>query len=92
MDQHGNVVAVEGCTRCDCGVKYWENDHCVSCGTHVRKSGLNADAIVASLPPFYRWANEVETENWTNFYDSMVQVVRGGTSDEPWTDLAIKEN
>lgn len=31
-DQHGNVVAEEGVTRCVCGCKYWENDKCVDCG------------------------------------------------------------
>jgi hypothetical protein len=31
-DRHGNRVAVEGCTRCPCGSKYWENDACVDCG------------------------------------------------------------
>lgn len=31
MDKHGNAIAVEGCTRCECGCKYWENDHCVDC-------------------------------------------------------------
>lgn len=32
-DKHGNVVAEEGCTRCACGCKYWENDLCVDCGS-----------------------------------------------------------
>lgn len=32
MDSHGNLIAVEGCTRCSCGAKYWEYDICVSCG------------------------------------------------------------
>lgn len=36
-DEHGNVIAVEGCTRCACGAKYWENDVCVSCGEHARR-------------------------------------------------------
>jgi hypothetical protein len=31
-DKHGNRVAREGCDLCDCGAKYWEHDHCVSCG------------------------------------------------------------
>jgi hypothetical protein len=34
-DQHGNAVAQEGCDRCFCGCKYWENDRCVDCNTHV---------------------------------------------------------
>lgn len=37
MDKHGNVIAIEGCTRCHCGAKYWENDKCVSCGGGVEK-------------------------------------------------------
>lgn len=36
-DEHGNVIAKEGCTRCDCGAKYWENDQCIDCGTHASK-------------------------------------------------------
>lgn len=32
MDIHGNLIAVEGCSRCSCGAKYWEYDICVSCG------------------------------------------------------------
>lgn len=36
MDKHGNVIAEEGCTRCECGCKYWENDVCVSCGEPYR--------------------------------------------------------
>lgn len=35
MDKHGNKIAQEGCTRCECGCKYWENDVCVSCGGPV---------------------------------------------------------
>lgn len=31
-DKHGNLQAQEGCDRCGCGAKYWENDRCVSCG------------------------------------------------------------
>ena len=27
----GNRFAKEGCTRCECGSKYWENDICHSC-------------------------------------------------------------
>ena len=32
MDAHGNTVAEEGCTRCECGSKYWEHDRCIDCG------------------------------------------------------------
>jgi hypothetical protein len=31
-DSRGNRVRVEGCDRCYCGCKYWENDRCVDCG------------------------------------------------------------
>ena len=37
MDQHGNKIAKEGCDRCYCGCKYWENDKCIDCGQHVSK-------------------------------------------------------
>src|SRR5258708_6948257 len=32
----GNIEAREGCDRCSCGCKYWENDRCIDCGEHVR--------------------------------------------------------
>lgn len=35
LDRLMNEVAREGCDRCACGCKYWENDHCVDCGTIV---------------------------------------------------------
>src|SRR5262245_24193610 len=28
-----NQTATEGCSRCECGCKYWENDRCIDCGT-----------------------------------------------------------
>jgi hypothetical protein len=31
----GNRFADEGLDRCVCGSKYWENDRCVDCDTHV---------------------------------------------------------
>ena len=31
-DKHGNVIAREGCDKCRCGSKYWEQDRCVDCG------------------------------------------------------------
>lgn len=34
-DKHGNLIAQEGCTRCACGCKYWENDRCIDCGESV---------------------------------------------------------
>jgi|SRR5215467_2188368 len=37
-DSRGNRVRVEGCDRCVCGCKYWENDRCVDCGgTDIRE-------------------------------------------------------
>lgn len=32
---HGNRFAKEGLDRCVCGSKYWEDDRCVDCKTHV---------------------------------------------------------
>ena len=50
--------------------------------------------IVTELPRGYRWATAEETERATatGDYVGMVQVVVGGTEDDPWTDLAIAEN
>lgn len=31
----GNRFADEGLDRCVCGSKYWENDRCIDCDTHV---------------------------------------------------------
>jgi hypothetical protein len=31
----GNTIAREGADRCFCGCKYWENDRCIDCGTHI---------------------------------------------------------
>lgn len=56
---------------------------------------MNADVIVNALPEGYRWADEIETEAWSNsgdHHNDMVQVRVGGTDDEPWTDVAIREN
>ena len=36
-DRLGNFEAQEGCDRCFCGCKYWENDKCVDCGTHINE-------------------------------------------------------
>jgi hypothetical protein len=43
----GNKVAQEGVDRCACGCKYWENDRCIDCGTHV--SQARADAVLADI-------------------------------------------
>jgi hypothetical protein len=32
-----NTIAQEGCDRCVCGCKYWENDRCIDCGTHINQ-------------------------------------------------------
>ena len=37
-DVHGNMVAREGCTRCFCGCKYWENDKCIDCGEDATRA------------------------------------------------------
>lgn len=39
-----NVIAREGCDRCVCGCKYWENDRCIDCGTLITEAlyGNNA--------------------------------------------------
>ena len=30
-----NRIAEEGCDRCFCGCKYWENDRCIDCGQGI---------------------------------------------------------
>src|SRR5262245_3170346 len=30
---NSNQTATEGCSRCECGCKYWEGDRCIDCGT-----------------------------------------------------------
>lgn len=42
-DRLGNLRAVEGCTRCGCGCKYWENDRCVDCGSNAPTHVLEPD-------------------------------------------------
>lgn len=42
-DRLGNRIAQEGCDRCWCGCKYWENDRCIDCGTHVRDIPCGAE-------------------------------------------------
>lgn len=65
MDNHGNINAVEGCTRCICGGKYWENDVCVSCGIMVEVSELRMQAGQA------RYLNEmwlnVQLTTWEHY-------------------------
>jgi hypothetical protein len=34
-DQYGNRIAREGCSRCWCGCKYWEQDRCADCSTPI---------------------------------------------------------
>lgn len=36
-DKHANLVAREGYDRCGCGCKYFENDRCTDCNTHINK-------------------------------------------------------
>ena len=42
-DEHGNFVALEGYDRCPCGCKYWEQDRCIDCNTHVNDIAQEAD-------------------------------------------------
>lgn len=42
-DRLGNTIAREGCDRCDCGCKYWENDRCIDCGQHISKISREED-------------------------------------------------
>jgi len=46
-DDHGNSVARMGWDRCMCGSKYWENDKCVDCDTHVEHLPLEEMLVAA---------------------------------------------
>lgn len=37
MDNLNNTIAREGLDLCICGCKYWENDRCIDCDTHVEQ-------------------------------------------------------
>jgi len=37
MADLGNKIAQEGCDRCFCGCKYWENDLCIDCHTPIEE-------------------------------------------------------
>ena len=50
-DRLGNEIAQEGCDRCWCGCKYWENDRCVDCGSQVPTIYNHAFKTFLGLPP-----------------------------------------
>jgi hypothetical protein len=66
IDGFGNINADEGCTRCVCGCKYWENDYCVSCGISVERSFI-IETARASRFLFEMWLN-VQVSTMT-YYD-----------------------
>lgn len=37
VDKFGNAEAREGCDRCYCGCKFWEDDACIDCGTTIEE-------------------------------------------------------
>lgn len=55
---------------------------------------MNMDTIVETMPYGYKWAEPEEVEAVTSgdmhLARYMVQVIVGGTKDEPQTDLAIQ--
>lgn len=76
MDKHGNINAVEGCTLCACGAKYWENDKCVSCGMGVEI------AQIKILARNYRYLGAVQRNV---AFSTMTYYM--GMTDAPVTDL-----
>lgn len=50
IDRHGNRTAREGCDRCACGCKYWEEDRCTDCGAPVSQAETAAEADVMIAP------------------------------------------
>jgi hypothetical protein len=62
-DRLGNTIAQEGCDRCFCGCKYWENDMCVDCGTHINTVLQSPDNPNKAEPPVDRatvWHSRVQ--------------------------------
>lgn len=49
--------------------------------------------MMNTLPQGWRWATpeEVEAAIASGDYSQMLQVRVGGTDEDPWTDLAVKE-
>lgn len=46
-----------------------------------------------SMPEGYRYATADEVESVLNgTLTEYVQIIVGGTEDEPWTDIAVKDN
>lgn len=43
MPRHTPAHPEEGCTRCYCGCKYWEDDTCIDCGYRYRPADFDAD-------------------------------------------------
>jgi hypothetical protein len=66
MDGFGNINAREGCDRCACGCKYWEDDKCVSCGMlwEVRQIQMQADIA--------RYMNEVKLNVMLTTWESQM--------------------
>jgi hypothetical protein len=54
MDGFGNINAREGCDRCACGCKYWEDDYCVSCGISVERM------LIQRMGAEARFMNEIK--------------------------------
>jgi DNA-directed RNA polymerase subunit N (RpoN/RPB10) len=53
-DRLGNKIALEGCDRCYCGCKYWENDKCIDCGTHITDTHQVHQVQEGTINPRYR--------------------------------------
>lgn len=49
-DKHGNLTAREGCDRCVCGNKYWEDDACIDCKRTIQQARLEIHREVWDMP------------------------------------------
>lgn len=63
-DQHGNRVAREGCDRCACGSKYWENDRCIDCGAAAAPPAAQRMYCDRTDHP----GDDAEAERWCQDY------------------------
>lgn len=78
MDKHGNINAAEGCDRCVCGCKYWENDKCVDCGTLIEIAKIH------DLADRVRLGNEIKLNV---MFTTMTHYDLPWLTDAPITDL-----
>lgn len=84
MDDHGNQIAVEGSTRCVCGVKYWENDRCIDCGRSPVRS-ITPEEVNVVVLALHAYATSIEAEEFPAWAEGIARRFAGearGLADE----------